>query len=227
MLNMKSIGLGAAFVSATVAVASLSSAPAQAALLQGSIALSGQSNINKVNQPSPSDSTITFNTVNINQAQGDFLSVTEPITINPLFLTRVGPANPNTPNSTPYTTPGQTPWINFGSQTIGATTANLTFNLDPATFTRQYSAPGSVAFNSGLLTGTFSFDGDTIATGWVNASISGGSSSYQITLGTVPDNPNPPVPEPLTMLGAGTALGLGTLFKRQSSGKQNKDNKNA
>lgn len=35
-----------------------------------------------------------------------------------------------------------------------------------------------------------------------------------------------PVPEPITMLGAGTALGFGAFFKRQASRQQNKDNKN-
>jgi hypothetical protein len=37
-----------------------------------------------------------------------------------------------------------------------------------------------------------------------------------------PDTPQPPAPEPLTILGSATALGFGAFFKKQSSRKRNK-----
>ena len=60
------------------------------------------------------------------------------------------------------------------------------------------------------LTGTVSFD-------WTGDQPTRSNLAYQIKVGT-----SEPVPEPLTILGSGVALGFGALLKKESSRKQNK-----
>lgn len=52
---------------------------------------------------------------------------------------------------------------------------------------------------------------------WTGTRPSGSHLAYQIKVGT-----SEPVPEPLTILGSGVALGFGALLKKESSKKQNK-----
>lgn len=60
------------------------------------------------------------------------------------------------------------------------------------------------------LMGTVSFD-------WTGTQPNGSHLAYQIKVGT-----SDPVPEPLTILGSGVALGFGALLKKESSRKQKK-----
>ena len=52
---------------------------------------------------------------------------------------------------------------------------------------------------------------------WTGTQPTGSNLAYQIKVGT-----SEPVPEPLTILGSGLALGFGALLKKESSRKQNK-----
>ncbi|MEH1850190.1 MAG: PEP-CTERM sorting domain-containing protein [Nostoc sp.] len=188
---------------------------AQAVTLNGSIALSGTSVIPS-DGTNPAYTSIQFTDVNGVTASGDFLAFspnlgTKPITINTLNLTKITDL-PSTPTSTSatYSTGTYTPFIDFGSQTLDGITALLTFNLDNSVVTRSQFAYGiSDLTNSGIL-GKFNFNGQTIAAGFLNATFSGATSSYQLTLTTLPVN----VPEPTTMIGLGL-VGAGMVMSRR------------
>ncbi|MEQ9620878.1 PEP-CTERM sorting domain-containing protein [Coleofasciculus chthonoplastes] len=117
-------------------------------------------------------------------------------------------------NSTAFTEPIDTIYI----RTKETANSNLRLNIDSL---NTFSAPSdndsddvdyvliediSAPFT---LTGTISFD-------WTGASPNRSNLAYQIKVGTKP------VPEPLTILGSGLALGFGALLKKESSRKQNK-----
>ncbi|MEQ9359898.1 PEP-CTERM sorting domain-containing protein [Coleofasciculus chthonoplastes] len=117
-------------------------------------------------------------------------------------------------NSTAFTEPIDTIYI----RTKETANSNLRLNIDSL---NTFSAPSdndsddvdyvliediSAPFT---LTGTISFD-------WTGAPPNRSNLAYQIKVGTKP------VPEPLTILGSGLALGFGALLKKESSRKQNK-----
>lgn len=115
-----------------------------------------------------------------------------------------------------YTNSGMTSFINFGTRTWGSVTGNLNFDLSPAAYT-VLAARGRPAVVSSYpeFTGFLNFGGRLIpATGTLTSSRSGDTSSYTLTLEIEE------VPEPVTILGTGLALGLGILFKRHQSKKQ-------
>ncbi|TVP64800.1 MAG: PEP-CTERM sorting domain-containing protein [Nodularia sp. (in: Bacteria)] len=187
---------------------------AQAARLSGSISLTGEAII--PSEINPATTTFTFKNVTGVNTGGDFtnffpvLSPGAGITINTLNLTRIGDGKSELGT---YSTTPNFEFINFGSRTLGATTAALTFVLDAAELsrTRLFETPSvSITSLSGI-TGKFMFDGETISSGFVNASVSGGSSGYQLTLDTVA------VPEPATLLGLGVvAAGMAVSRRRKT-----------
>jgi len=118
-------------------------------------------------------------------------------------------------SSTAFTEPIDTIYI----RTKETANSNLQLNIDSL---NTFSAPSdndsddvdyvlvediSAPFT---LTGTVSFD-------WTGTPPNGSNLAYQIKVGT-----SEPVPEPLTILGSGLALGFGALLKKESSKKQTK-----
>ncbi|MEH2054979.1 MAG: PEP-CTERM sorting domain-containing protein [Nostoc sp.] len=217
MIGFKSILLNATLaITAAIPLAAAglftSAGSAQAVTLNGSIGLSGTSTIDNVGT-NPTTTSITFTNVNItpSSSTGDFLAFspnlgTTPIAIKTLNLNRTAILS-NT--SATYSTGTYTQFINFGSETLDGITGLLTFDLDDSVVTRTTLFGGnSINFNAldGIL-GEFNFNGQTLAAGILNASFSGGASTYQLTLSTLPVS----VPEPTTMLGLGL-VGAGMVM---------------
>ncbi|MEH1908768.1 MAG: PEP-CTERM sorting domain-containing protein [Nostoc sp.] len=186
-----------------------SAGSAQAVTLNGSIGLSGTSGIlnDGIN---PASTSIAFTDVNVSPStSGDFSAFspklgTTPITIKTLNLTKI--ADLTTTLAT-YSTGNYIPFIDFGSETLDGTTAFLTFDLDNSVLTRITSSNGGIGYGINEITGKFNFNGQTIATGLISGSLSGASSTYQLTLTAQAVS----VPEPTTMLGLGL-VGAGMVM---------------
>ncbi|MEH2170309.1 MAG: PEP-CTERM sorting domain-containing protein [Nostoc sp.] len=188
-----------------------SAGSAQAVSLNGSIGLDGTSIVPN-DGINPLKTSIKFVDVDGVDTDGDFtafspnLNPGAGITINTLNLTKI--ANLSGTTAT-YSTGVYTPFINFGSRTLGSTTALLSFDLDDSVVTRIRKSGTDI--NDVILdgiTGKFNFNGKTIATGNLGASLSGKTSTYHLTLNAVS------VPEPTTMLGLGL-VGAGMVMSRR------------
>lgn len=190
-----------------------SAGSAQAAILSGSIGLNGTSLVPN-DGVNPINTNIQFVDVDGVDAYGDFAaflpslnSGTAPITgisINPLNLTRTSIESPITAK---YSTGSVSPFIDFGYRTLGSTYAQLTFDLDDSEITR--TAIGNAFIGNFALTGitgNFNFDGQTIAKGFLSATLSGDASTYQLTIATTP--------EPTTILGL-SLVGAGMVMSRR------------
>jgi hypothetical protein len=211
MFNFKTQLLGAAAVVPIAAAGLLASAgTAQALTLNGSLSLDGTAQIPN-DGVNPAQTKIIFKDVDGVDASGDFATLFPPlqpnsnISLKPLNLTKIA----NIINSGPltratYSTGGVIPFIDFGIRTLGATTAQLTFDLDNSVVTRTRTGNANIAHVTlDGITGKFNFDGKTIASGFLNASLSGSTSAYELSLTTVP--------EPATILGLGV-VGAGMAF---------------
>jgi hypothetical protein len=210
MKTLSSLGLGTSLIAATVTAAVVATAPAQAASLSGSVGLSGDLDI--VNKTA-NGFTWKFSENVVNDQFGDFTGLSFPDSslpqINDLAFTCY---------SGFCTTNSVSPFINFGQQTLttkdGETTANLTFNLNAGQYLNfGVSGTTETTVSFPYLTGAFNFNGSTLAVGQLAGGYSGQSSTYQMTLKTVP--------EPLTIMGSGLALGFGGLFQRNASKRKN------
>ncbi|MBD2726745.1 PEP-CTERM sorting domain-containing protein [Nostoc sp. FACHB-892] len=180
----------------------------QAVTLNGSIGLSGTAVVPN-DGDNPTNTKIEFLNVAGVTSFGDFakfLPSLEPtdIKINTLKLTKLADVSATTAT---YNTDINIPFIDFGSQTLGTTTAALTFDLDNSVVTR-IGIPNVGIIDATLqgITGKFNFNGQTIASGFFSTSLSGSASTYQLTLTTVP--------EPTTMLGLGL-VGAGMIMSRR------------
>ncbi|MDZ8090667.1 MAG: PEP-CTERM sorting domain-containing protein [Nostoc sp. DedQUE05] len=187
-----------------------SAGSAQAVTLNGSIGLTGTS-IVPSDGINPATTSIKFVDVDGIDTNGDFAAFSPSlsgtgITINTLNLTKI--ANISSTTAT-YSTGVYTPFINFGSRTLGSTTALLTFDLDDSVVTRTRKSATNI--NDVILdgiTGKFNFNGKTIGIGNLGASLNGKTSEYHLTLEAVS------VPEPTTMLGLGL-VGAGMVMSRR------------
>jgi hypothetical protein len=214
MKTLSSLGLGTSLIAATVTAATVVAvAPAQAASLSGSVGLSGNLDITDT----ANGFTWAFSDNVVNDKFGDFAGLSFAAgsslpQINDLAFT-CGVGNP-----TFCTTDPVTPFINFGTQTINGTTAELTFNLDATQFVSWETANTGITATFPELTGAFKFNNTTLAVGQLSGGYtnfgSNQSSTYQMTLATN-------VPEPLTIMGSGLALGFGGLFQRNASKRKN------
>ncbi|MEH2227366.1 PEP-CTERM sorting domain-containing protein [Nostoc sp.] len=215
MINFKSKLLNATLAASfaiPLATAGLftSAGSAQAVTLNGSIGLTGTS-IVPSDGINPATTSIKFVDVDGINTYGDFAAFSPSlsgagITINTLNLTRTAVLSSTTAT---YSTGVYTPFINFGSQTLGSTTALLTFDLDDSVVTRTRKSATNI--NDVILdgiTGKFNFNGKTIGVGNLGASLNGKTSEYHLTLEAVS------VPEPTTMLGLGL-VGAGMVMSRR------------
>jgi hypothetical protein len=215
MKTLSSLGLGTSFIAASITAAVVAVAPAQAAILNGSlngsVGLSGDLDINDT----ANGFTWKFSDNVVNDKFGSFAGLSFPADgslpqINDLtFICQPTPLS----GINSCTTDPLTPFINFGTQTINGTTADLTFNLDASQFVSWETANTGTTVSFPELTGAFKFDGSTLATGQLSGGYSGPSSTYEMTLATN-------VPEPLTIMGSGLALGFGGLFQRKNAAKR-------
>ncbi len=208
MKTLSSLGLGTSLIAAAVTAATVVAvAPAQAASLYGSVGLSGDLDI--VNKTA-NGFTWKFSDNVVNDKFGDFTGLS--------FAAGSSLPQINDLAFTCYsgfcTTNPVAPFINFGTQTINGTTANLTFNLNAGQYLNfGISGTTETTVSFPYLTGAFNFNGSTLAVGQLAGGYSGKSSTYQMTLKTVP--------EPSTIIGSGLALGFGGLFKRKNASKGN------
>ncbi|MEH2242668.1 PEP-CTERM sorting domain-containing protein [Nostoc sp.] len=186
-----------------------STGSAQAVTLNGSIGINGTSLVPN-DGINPATTSIKFVDVDGVSTYGDFAAfspnLNSGISINTLNLTKI--ANQGSNRAT-YSTGIYTPFINFGVRTLDSTNALLTFDLDDSVVTRtRFSNTNISDVLLDGITGKFNFNGQTIGTGFLNASVSGNSSTYQLTLEAVS------VPEPTTMLGLGL-VGAGMIMSRR------------
>lgn len=215
-MTISSILKNTSVAAVAVTAALVSSVPAEALTLNGSIGLSGNASVpNGVN---PLTTTIGFNQTQIEELDGDFADILFPTSdplnrpvLSNLTLNRTSVLSGS---SAEYQAVPKVGFINFGTQTIGGVTNQLTFDLSKANFTRFTAGTNFVAlFPTNPLQGIFKFGDETVANGFLSASLSGVSDSFQLTLSTEP------VPEPLTILGSLSAVGIGAVLKNKQKTK--------
>lgn len=179
---------------------------ASAASLSGSISLSGGIEVAESGNVTTFDFDNDTGVSTISNATGDFASVVstadKPIVTDLTFIDGIVSA-PVFPHL-----------IDFGEQTIDGVTALLSFNVTSDIELAKDTFFGVVDLFSGPLQGAFTFDGETVAVGGLTANRVPGSSSYSISITA---DAVETVPEPLTILGSGAALGIGAFLKRRKA----------
>jgi hypothetical protein len=220
MFNFKSQLLGAAAILPIAAAGLLSSAgSAQALTLNGSIGINGTA-IVPSDGVNPATTSVTFIDIDGVDLTGDFANFTPNLDSNTLSITGISISTLNLTRTAvlsvrraTYLTGTYTPFIDFGERTLDGVTAFLTFDLEDTEVTRTWLTSNNISdvtFDG--LTGRFNFDGVTVGTGFLNASLSGLSSTYQLTIVTDLTS----IPEPTTMLGLGlVAAGMTVARRRQ------------
>ena len=212
MKTLSSLGLGTSLIAATVTAATVVAvAPAQAAGLKGDLNLSG--NITITNDGDNFSWAFSENVVNINTL--DFGGLSFPTDGSLPSIANLDFTCTPVPFSAldSCSTDPVTAFITFGEQTINGVTDNLTFNLDATQYVHFTAGNTGSTAAFPQITGSFMFDGSTLAEGTLFGSYSGSNSRYDINLSAE-------VPEPLTTLGTGLALGFGGLFQRKHSSKR-------
>ena len=217
MKSLQSLFIGTTMAATTLA--SIAVSPAQAMNLNGTLTLTGTAVFGNSTAASPLQDTLNFTSVLVENTSGDFDPLdglgSPPIVIQELEMNRTGvplELQPGTVTSFYQFNASSNPFINFGTQDLGQGAKELTFNLDPGVAQRNYFTSNSLnVINLTEVTGTFNYGGLTIGKGSLSASKSRNAEGYEITLRTEP------VPEPLTILGTGLALGFGVMFKKKGS----------
>jgi hypothetical protein len=217
---LKTLSVATVAMTATISMV----APAEALSLKGSLSITGTAIFGKPNQASPLQDTLSFRSNRVeDDASGDFTSLggLNVNSISTLNLNRTfGPVSFSSGVTTTFYQfeASSNPFINFGNRDLfGTGVQSLSFILNPGTAQRNYFSSNSFnVINLSEVTGTFIYGGSTIGKGSLSASRSGSSNSYEITLRAEP------IPEPFTILGSLSALGAGTLMKKQHDKRQNK-----
>ncbi|HIK41707.1 PTPA-CTERM sorting domain-containing protein [Thermoleptolyngbya sp. M55_K2018_002] len=216
-MNLRHLGFQTLLLGTAITASVVASAPAQAVALFGSIGLTGSSTVNP--------NGVTFLTDTVNIANSDFSGLLNSNTaiLKPLVFTPPLGTNPAAGTYSSRGVAALTSFIDFGTVTIGATTATLTFDLDEvsnAVTTIVKSPVFGISHNINPLTGKFNFNGQTIAAGFLQASVSGSganaASTYQITLSTQP------IPTPALLPGL-MAMGAAALRKRREAEEETLD----
>ena len=213
MFNTKSMLTNAAFTAAAATVTVMTVAPAQAAQLNGSISASGASHYTE----SGANTIISFSEEVVNQVSGDFANFF-PDLDNSSFTMKDLKLNDSN-NDKVYQNEAVESFIDFGERTLKGETAKLTFNLfggfDFLKVPSRSSTSTSYQNISGI-EGAFKFGDDTIADGFLNSSVSSGSSSFQFTLDAKSPSESQSVPEPGTLLGL-AAFGFLPLARKKKT----------
>ncbi|BAY30715.1 hypothetical protein NIES2107_25630 [Nostoc carneum NIES-2107] len=221
-MAFKTIGLGLALTCGTFAVGS-TLAPAQAFSLNGSLAIEGVADLGPKNT-NPATTSITWasSTSNgkVGYADGDFSTlVGKSVTLQNLLLSlRAIP----TPAGSNYDFSAVPKFIDFGNVTLKGITSNLYFDLNAGSLERLAKS-NSVTINTPDdpgISGLFKFNGQTVAKGEISGNrtfYSGGSSGIS-TISLAAEE----VPEPFTILGSVTALGMGVALKKKQIQKLKK-----
>ncbi|MDG2617842.1 PTPA-CTERM sorting domain-containing protein [Thermoleptolyngbya sichuanensis XZ-Cy5] len=216
-MNLHHFGLQTLLLGTAITASVVASAPSQAISLTGSIGLTGNSIV--------TPDGVTFSTDTVNIATGDFSGLVgfTSATLKPLTFTPALGANPAAGTYFNRGVAALPSFINFGSVTIGTTTAVLTFDLDEvsnAVTTIVKTPISGISHNINPLTGRFNFNGQTIGAGFLQGSVSGSgagaASTYQITLSTQP------IPTPALLPGL-MAMGAAALRKRREAEEETLD----
>jgi hypothetical protein len=202
-------GLGTSVVAATLATVALSSAPAQAAVLNlnpgDTLNIAGQVDFKL--DPFIASDNLDFTSADVlSDSTGGFFSnyvgSNETIMIGDIQLTQVGG-----PSSINYKGVATDPLLKFSDGV-------KFFANNPFDVVRQANGTSGVALTFDPFWGRFeNASGAVLGNGLFTAQqFLGTDGAYSMTIQAA-------VPEPLTTLGTGLALGFGGLFKRQRSGK--------
>jgi hypothetical protein len=200
---------------ATVASAMLASAPVQAFTLTGDLQITGNSTFLQ----SGSNATLTLNTLNVDPSStGSFSPSTSWVVNTGIPLT----ANLKGVASNSFGWSGITPGLlqaysgtGFSNNVVGFTNG-VSFTIDGSSVEAGLFAFGpSFLFKLASFSGLFTDGtGGILATGTFTSQGGVGANSYSISA--------TPVPEPLTIIGSGIALGFGGFLKRKQKAAQNK-----
>jgi hypothetical protein len=205
---------------ATVACAILASAPVQAFSLTGDLQITGNStfSLGSDGKVGGNDDKLTINTASIDPSStGSFSTWAGPVTGVPLTAMLTGVAS----NSFGMTGSGALLQAYSGTTTptsIGfsnGVTFEINSPFEAALFKYTFGPSFSTYFQLAGFSGTFKdASGEIFATGSFTSQGGLGTNSYSISA--------TPVPEPLTIIGSGIALGFGGFLKRKQKAAQNK-----
>jgi hypothetical protein len=210
-MNFKTIGIGIAVTCGTFAVGStLGISPAQAAFLN----IVGTSDFLNGNSNAPATDTIFFKNSKVESFGGSLFSA---LTVG----SKVNVSNVNLSNPTGVTTSGTETTAKYTGNAVNPNSflsflsdPGLTFKIDnPFKVTRNrdsYFKTTDAKFN---FTGAFYKNGTFLSKGIATGNeINGVPGSYSMTI-------NANVPEPLTILGSITALGMGAALRKKQAQK--------
>lgn len=195
-LTKKVIGLGTATLAAATIGVGLAAAPAQAFSFTDTVAMSGNANfIGSTNEVEFSDVFVESDDVD---ATGIFDGLEgKEVTVKNILFTPIA----------------NTFFANYSAVDDFLTFDNgIVFDLDAGV--ADGFVPNSIATEFNFTGKFFTAGGSHVGDGNFAVLSSGDSTSFNLTASTE-------VPEPLTILGSGLALGFGAMFKRQRSKKEN------
>jgi len=200
-------------LAATAAVASsmLASAPAQAFDLTGGLEITGNSTFSR----SGSNATLTLNTATVDSSStGSFSSFGVVTTGIPLTANLTGVAS-NSFGSSGANGLLQAYSASLSSNVIGFSNG-VSFTIDSSSVEAGlFAFSPSLLFKLGKFSGIFTDgSGSVFGTGTFTSQGGVGTNSYSISA--------QPVPEPLTIIGSGIALGFGGFLKRKQKAAEKK-----
>ncbi|MDZ7958666.1 MAG: PEP-CTERM sorting domain-containing protein [Aulosira sp. DedQUE10] len=203
-MAFKTIGLGIALTCGTFAVGSTLS-PAQAAFIN----IVGTSNFLNGSQNSPTSDKITFSNSKVESLGGSlFSALTEGSGVNVSAVNLTNPTNiqvDGTETKAKYTGTSTNPFLTFLSD------PGLSFQINnPFDVTRTRESDFTTTSAKFSFLGAFYKGGQFLSKGIVTANeVNGVPGSYSMTI------KSQDVPEPFTILGSITALGMGVAMKKK------------
>ncbi len=216
MKSIQHLLIGTTIAATTFTGATLAPSAAQAMSLNGSIGFTGNPVFGNPTAVNPTSTSLGFKDAQVTESSGDFANGNYGSTaFETLSLTRIDSSIDG--EKANYSYGETTSFIDFGMQDLGSGLKQLTFDLNAGQITRTTGNNGKVSYAFDYqLKGRFNYGGSTVATGFFSASRVSvprvfESQSFQITLETEE------VPEPLTILGTGVALGFGAIFKKRAA----------
>ncbi|WP_208821706.1 PEP-CTERM sorting domain-containing protein [Tolypothrix sp. PCC 7910] len=219
-MAFKTIGLGLALTCGTFAVGS-TLAPAQAFSLNGTVAVDGTANLGPT-KTNPANTQIQWTSSGtVRQATGDFSTLLgNNVTLQNLALSL---RSTLTAAGSNYDFSAVPKFIDFGTVTLKGITSSLSFDLSAGSLQR-IAKNNSVTINTPEdpgISGFFKFNGQTVARGELsgNRTFNSSGSSGVTTISLATEE----VPEPFTILGSVTALGMGVALKKKQIQKLKKE----